>query len=299
MKQQLNHIKKISFFTISLGLLLCLLTPMSLLARDLDEIKKAGVIRHLGVPYANFVTGSGDGMDVELIQKFAKHLGVRYEYVKTSWGTVIGDLTGKKVKSKGDEIEILGEVPVKGDLAANGFTVLKWRQNILNFSEPTFPTQVWMIGSAKSPLTPITPADNIDEDIRQVKERLNGLSILGLLNTCLDPKLYGIKKTGANVKLFSGSLNEMAPAVINQEADGTLLDVPDALIALEKWPGQVKVIGPVSYQQNMAVGFSKNSPKLLAEFNRFLATCKSDGTYIGLVKKYYPAVFDYYADFFK
>ncbi len=36
-------------------------------ARDLDEIKKSGVLRHLGVPYANFVTGSGDGMDVELV----------------------------------------------------------------------------------------------------------------------------------------------------------------------------------------------------------------------------------------
>ena len=51
-------------------------------AGDLDEIKKSGVLRHLGVPYANFVTGSGDGMDVEIIRSFAESLGVRYEYVK-------------------------------------------------------------------------------------------------------------------------------------------------------------------------------------------------------------------------
>ena len=51
---------------------------------DLPEINKRGVLRHLGVPYANFVTGSGDGLDVELVTLFAQHLGVKYEYVKAT-----------------------------------------------------------------------------------------------------------------------------------------------------------------------------------------------------------------------
>jgi ABC-type amino acid transport substrate-binding protein len=72
---------------------LCLLG--SALAADLQEIKEKGVIRHLGIPYANFVTGSGDGLDVELVKLFAQDLGVRYEYVEASWESVIGDLTGK------------------------------------------------------------------------------------------------------------------------------------------------------------------------------------------------------------
>ena len=45
-------------------------------ARDLAEIKAEGVLRHIGIPYANFVSGSGDGMDVELIKGFALHLQV-------------------------------------------------------------------------------------------------------------------------------------------------------------------------------------------------------------------------------
>ena len=287
--------------TIALIVTLMSALPMTVWGSDLAEIKKVGVIRHLGVPYANFVTGSGDGMDVELIQKFAEHLGVRYQYVKTSWSSVIGDLTGKIVKAQGDDIEIVGEVPVKGDLVANGFTVLEWRRKIVNFSDPTFPTQVWMVSSTQSSLTltPITPAGRLDKDIDQVKSRLNGLSVLGMVNTCLDPKLYDLDQTGADIKLFSGTLNELAPAVINREADATLLDVPDALIALEKWPGSVKIIGPISQQQEMAVAFAKSSPDLLAAFNDFLTVCKGSGTYVSLVKKYYPAVFDYYSDFFK
>ncbi|RZB37432.1 MAG: hypothetical protein SRB2_01206 [Desulfobacteraceae bacterium Eth-SRB2] len=44
--------------------------------------------------------------------------------------------------------------------------------------------------------------------------------------TCLDPSLYGLKETGAEVKLFSGNLNELAPAVIKGEGDATILDAP-------------------------------------------------------------------------
>jgi hypothetical protein len=73
------------------------LFSQSVLGADLDEIKKRGVLRHLGVPYANFVTGSGDGLDVEMMKLFAQYLGVEYQYVKTSWKTVISDLIGHKI----------------------------------------------------------------------------------------------------------------------------------------------------------------------------------------------------------
>jgi len=266
---------------------------------DLPEIKKRGVLRHLGVPYANFVTGSGDGMDVELVKGFAAHLGVRYEYVKTSWENVIGDLTGKKVKPKGSDVTILGKVPVKGDVIANGLTKLPWRQKVVNYSNPTFPTQVWLVARADSTMKPIKPAGDIDKDIVQVKELLKDRYVLGKAKTCLDPSLYRFKETGARVKLFSGNLNELAPAVIKGEAEATILDVPDALIALEKWPGQIKVIGPISSMQEMGAAFATTSPILREAFNRFLKKCKADGTYQRLVKKYYPGVFMYYPAFFE
>ena len=83
----------------------------SAFADDLREIRERGVLRHLGVPYANFVTGSGDGLDVEIVQLFARHLGVRYEYVPTTWGDVIGDLTGKQFRFK-PTLQEIGTRPV-------------------------------------------------------------------------------------------------------------------------------------------------------------------------------------------
>ena len=268
-------------------------------AADLPDIKKKGVLRHLGVPYANFVTGSGDGMDVELVKLFAKSLGVKYKYVKTSWKDVIGDLTGKKFKRKGSEVTITGSVPVKGDMIANGFTILAWRQKLVNFATPTFPSQVWIVARADSPIKPIKPSGDIGKDIAAVKALLKGHTVMGMANTCLAPSLYGIEDSEAKVKLFTGNLNELAPAVINQDAEATLLDVPDALIALQKWPRKIKVIGPVSSMQKMGCAFAQTSPKLRDAFNVFLEKCKEDGTYLRLVKKYYSAVFAYYPEFFK
>ncbi len=61
---------------------------------DLPEIKAAGQLRHLGIPYANFVTGAGDGLDVDLVKMFCRELGVEYVYVETDWGRTISDVTG-------------------------------------------------------------------------------------------------------------------------------------------------------------------------------------------------------------
>lgn len=267
---------------------------------DLPEINERGVLRHLGVPYANFVTGAGDGLDVEVIQQFARHLGVRYEYVETRWKDVFGDLTGRHVARKGEGVELLDETPIRGDLISNGLTILPWRRHVVDFSTPTFPSGVWLIGRSDSPLRPISPTGEIDKDIAAVKASLAGHSVLALKNTCLDPGLYAMGQTQAEVRLLPGirRLNEMVPAILKGDAGTTLLDVPDALIALEKWPGRIKIIGPISKAQQMAVGFRKTSPQLRAAFNTFFGHLKSDGRYNQLVDKYYPAVFHYYGDFF-
>ena len=79
----------------------------------------------------------------------------------------------------------------------------------------------------------------------------------------------------------------------------TLLDVPDIIVALEKWPGQIKVIGPISEDQRMAEAFRKSSPALRQAFNEFFAKLQEDGTYMGLVRKYYRAAPRYLPTYFR
>lgn len=268
------------------------------LAGDLPEVQKRGVLRHLGVPYAIFVTGAGDGFDVELVQKFAAHLGVRYEFIPTTWADFVGDLTGQRPGGPDSQDKGVEQVPVKGDIAAHGITVIPWRQQVMKFSLPTMPTQVWILARADSPVQPIVPANNAVQDIAAVKTRLRNKTVLGLRNTCLDPNLYKLAAAGAKPVFFSGTLNEMAPALIKGEADVALLDTADSLIALEKWPGKIKVIGPITPEQQMAAAFAPTSPQLLEAFNAFLKQCQSNGVYLALVQKYYPTITRHFPNFF-
>jgi len=284
----------------------CLLVT-SVYAGDLAEIRRRGLLRHLGIPYANFVRNSAkglDGLDVELMQLFAAHLGVEYQWVETSWSEVFGDLTGQNVQPANDNgVAVISEnaTAIRGDIIANGLTILDWRKQVVQFSNPTFPTGVWLIARADSPIKPIEPSGDIETDIQLVKSLLAGRSVLTMEGTCLDPSLYGLASTGAEIRLYTASenLNEIAPAVINGAAEATLLDVPDALVALQAWPGDIKIIGPVSSKQFMGAAVAKSSPELLAAFNRFFEDLRSSGTYDELVKKYYPTVYLYLGDFFQ
>lgn len=267
-------------------------------ARDLDEIKTAGVLRHLGVPYAGFIIGPDQGLDVEVMKAFADHLDVRYQFVATDWATAIPDLIGKTFTVDNPDVTFTGETEVRGDVLATGLTILPWRQKILNYSEPTFPTQVWLVVRAESPMIPILPTGDLNQDIAQTREKIRGMAVLCKSGTCLDPRLFDLDKIEAQGVDFPGSLNDLAPAVILGEAQATLLDVPDAVIALQKFPGKIKIIGPITRHQEMAVGFRKDQTELRTEFNRFFDEFKRSGRYLELVNAYYPLIHLYYPDFF-
>ncbi len=279
------------------GFMLCL---QAAFAQDLDEVRKRGVLRHLGVPYANFVTGSGDGFDVELMQGFARELGVRYEFVQSNWNDVIGDLTGKEIRYK-PSVQEIGSRPVRGDVIANGMTILPPRVKLLDFSEPTFPSAVWLLARPDVAVTPIKPSGNREQDIKATKARMGVGTTFVMDNSCLDPTLYDLEGKGLKLKRFTGStnINDVVPAMLKGESDMTLLDVPDVLVALELWPGKIKVVGPISEEQRMAAGFRKESPELRKAFNAYLARLKADGTYMRLVKKYFRVAPRYLPEFFR
>lgn len=281
-------------------LLLTLLTLGSqpILAGDLPEIKAAGVLRHLGVPYAGFIIGPDQGLDVDVMKAFAAHLGVAYQFVPTDWATAIPDLIGKTFTVSSPDVTFTGETETRGDVLATGLTILPWRQKILDYSEPTFPTQVWLVVRADSSMTPIVPSGDLDQDIALTREKIRGMAVLCKSGTCLDPRLFDLDSIEAQGVDFPGSLNDLAPAVILGEAQATLLDVPDAVIALQKFPGKIKIIGPITPHQEMAVGFRRDQPELRAEFNRFFTDFKQSGQYLELVNRYYPLIHRYYPDFF-
>ena len=294
--------RQLLLFALVVGLLTITL-PCSARA-DLNEVKERGVLRHLGVTYAHFVheapDGGYDGLDVEMMQLFAEYLGVKYQFVSTTWPNLFTDLTGRKLNAAthGYNPEVTQEI--KGDIIANGLTVLPNRKKVVNYSLPTFPTGVWLIAPANSTLAPITPSGNMKKDVTNVIASLTNHSVLTMSNTCLDASYFNFDPSKISIKYFTSgkTIDEIVPAMLKGAADTTLLDIPDALILLEKMAGDIKIIGPVSDFQFMGTAVGKNSPELLKAFNLFFKQIWNDGTYRSLVKKYYPSVFLYLGDFF-
>ncbi|CAM3527496.1 transporter substrate-binding domain-containing protein [Shewanella pealeana] len=298
-----------SRFIIQLVVMLFLgLSANHALARDLAEIKAEGVLRHLGVPYANFVSQYSEGnklthngLDIELMQNFADYLGVEYEFVPAKWSNVFGMLTGRNGQFINNQVVYGEPEPIVGDVIANGLTILDWREELVDFSDDYFPSAVWLVARTSSELNPIKPTGSTSGDVAQVKELLKQRDILAMKQSCLDPDLYNLYATQANVILpvKQLQLNEMVPFLLSIEAEATLLDVADSLIAIDKWPNAIKIIGPISEDQRMAIGFRKDSPQLREVFNGYLKQIRADGSYNKLVKKHYPTVFHYYQDYFE
>ena len=288
--------------------LCCLLCAMSVQAVDLPEIRARGELRHLGVRFANFVTGSGDGFDVELVRGFAEHLGVRYTLVYSDFYVVMRDLLGKEVVRENAEVRLEGDYPVKGDIIAAGFTVLPWREQVLLFSAPTFPSQVLLVARTDSELSPIKAhaapgADAVADvraDIKATKALIGKHSLLIMEGTSLDPGNYGLSGKGLDLRAYtrSSNPNEMVPALLEHGVELTLLDVADVILDLRKWAGRIKVLGPVSEQQLLAAAFSPDSPQLRAAFDDYLRELKRDGRYDALVDHYYPGIRRYFPAFF-
>ena len=86
-----------------------LMSSLIVCGADLQEIRSRGELRHLGIRYANFVTGSGEGFDVELVQGFDAEVLLRNdEGTEAEANSVIALLMLDSAKGRQIEIEATG-----------------------------------------------------------------------------------------------------------------------------------------------------------------------------------------------
>jgi hypothetical protein len=111
----------------------------TLCAADLADIKARGDLRHLGIPYGNFMTGDDESLDIHILRLYCRQIGVEYRYVKTDLDNVFANLSGKRVSLKGDRVEIVTAATANGDIIGNGVTVIPWPKEAINYSTPYYP----------------------------------------------------------------------------------------------------------------------------------------------------------------
>ncbi|MBP2301663.1 transporter substrate-binding domain-containing protein [Azospirillum picis] len=104
-------------------------------ASRLDAVLSAGTLRvgttgdYKPFTYLNPQTQAFEGIDIDLAQAMGKALGVKVEFVKTTWGTLLPDLLAGKY-----------------DIAVGGVSVTLERQKAALFSDP-------LMRDGKTPIT--------------------------------------------------------------------------------------------------------------------------------------------------
>jgi polar amino acid transport system substrate-binding protein len=226
-----------------------------------DEIKKRGVVRLCVAdwPYMQKdpKTGQWTGYDADLGALYGKRLGVKVEYVDSSWGNIIPALSAKKC-----------------DVAWGGFFRTAEREKVVDYTKPVHNTGLVVV--LKQGETRFKSYEDLNKpgvvfselaDIGEIEARKNF------------PK--------ATVKVLqTDNTNQQALEVAAGRADANLTDVLLAYELIEKKAGIQIMPGPIINKSDLGMLVRKDSKELLEDLNAFIEGLDKAGTFRELARKY-------------
>lgn len=232
-------------------------------ATTLEKIKKRGELR-VGVepgflPFEmQTKTGKWLGFDVDMMNAFAKSIGVKAKFVSTQWDGIIPGLLAKKY-----------------DVIVSGMTITKERAKTVSFSDPYYAAGLKVMVNKSSAAKIKAPKDLSSSKVK----------IATKLGTTGDIYIgKNIKK--AKIRKFDREA-DAAQSVLFKQTDAFIYDKPYLeLFVAAKGKGLTLLPGLLS-EENFGLATRKKDKALLAAFNGFLAKWRSSGDY----QKSYDAAF--------
>ncbi len=224
-------------------------------ARSIEEIKKTGQLR-IGVepgfiPFEmKLSNGEWIGFDVDMMEAYAKQLGVKVTFIDTKWDGIIPALMAGKF-----------------DLIVSGMTITEERKKAVVFSDPYYDAGllVMISAAAKEKFQNLSDLDKPDIKIA-VKQGTTG-----------DIFAKKTVKNAAVVKLESES--DAANSVLLGKVDAFVYDKPFLKLFAGMKDGKVKLLEDLLSQEQFGAAARPQDKSLVASFNEFLKTWKASGGY--------------------
>ncbi len=271
-------IRKITIFTTFILIVLvigCKQKSSTVVVKDylLENIKRQGKL----VATTNYNStdyfiykGTPMGFQLELLEAFTKHLGVKLELIiSNDLSTNISQLTSGKC-----------------DLIAHNFTITNERKKIVDFSNPILQTKQVLVQRTE---------DSDGDTLHKAPFIRNLLDLAG--------KNVYVQKGSSHIYRMLNLENEIGDSIhiiisdtceeeqmIEMVADGTInYSISDEITALvnKKYYNNIDVNTPISFQQNLAWAVRKNSNSLLNELNKWLIEFKETKDYRRIFDTYY------------
>ncbi len=238
------------------SLVTVLILPWSAWAgTSLDAIKKRGTLRigvepgflpfEMRTPKDEWV-----GFDIEMMQAFAKTLGVKAEFISTKWDGIIPGLMAGKY-----------------DLISSGMTITEERARTVLFSKPYYDAGLKILLGKKSEAT-IKSLAELDNDKYTVLVKLGTTGDIFATKT--------IKK--AKIRRMDSEA-DAAQAVALGRAEGFIYDKPFMDIYESVHKGKVVLLNELLSTESFGLAARKSDQDLIDAVNAFLVEWKANGGY--------------------
>ncbi len=235
----------------------------------LETIKKDGILKvcsESGYLPLEMKTASGKwiGFDPEMMEAFAKHLGVKLIISDTKWDGIIPSLlTGKC------------------DMIASSMAKTKEREKAVTFSDPYYDNK-FLIAVKDTP------------DNRKNYKSLEDFNKSGIkiaVKTGSAPDLYlqdtkSLKK--AQIMRFDADADTVN-AVLGGRSNAFIYDTPYVKLAALNNPGKIYIVPQGFNGDQFSVAMRKKDQELAISFNKFLVEWKKIGGYDKAMKYYFDS----------
>jgi len=220
----------------------------------LDRVRTSGTVRvciwpdYYGVTFRDKRTEQLRGIDIELSAEFAKMLGVRLEYVESSFAKLIDDVTGDRC-----------------DVAMHAVGITPQRQQHLRFSQPYLQSDVYGVTTRANRV--VRSWDDIDKP---------GVRVAVQAGTFMEPVMAASLKQAQMVVI-------RPPATREQELEAGRVDVfmtdyPYSRRLLDNADWARLVAPPKPFHVvPYAYAVKPGDDEWLREVDRFVAQIKRDG----------------------
>ncbi len=240
------------------------LTAQTVQARSLEEIKASGKLLvgstgdYKPMSYLNKETGKYEGFDAEMAASLAKKLGVKLEYVPTTWKTLQEDTMSGKF-----------------DVAMCGITVTDARKQVMAMSDPylTFGKTVLV---TKSKAGQFKSLDDVNQPSVRVMYNPGGTN-----------EKFA-KESTPKAQLIMHEQNAEIPGLVGEgKADVMITETMEAVRYVKDNPKVAAPLVDKPFTENhFGVLMPKDQPDLLKAVNDWMAGIKADGTMAKWEKEY-------------
>ena len=228
----------------------------------LDKVKADGVIKvgtegvYSPFSFHDKKTNELTGYDVEVARAVGKKMGVKVEFVESTFDAIFAGLTSKRF-----------------DVVGNQVTVTPEREKLYKFSEPyTVSEGVIVVKSDNNKVKTI-------EDLKGLKSAQSTTTTFAQLAKDAGAKVQPVDAFPQAITLVKQG---RVDAVINDKL--AVLEY----IASTKEKG-VKIVGTAGEKTEQAFAFRKKDGTLAKEFTKVLDELRADGTLAKISQKYFQA----------